>query len=77
MVNEKLSITFSAQKSPVIDGLTDEICENYETDLTLDNLQLIQTLIASSDIGFRKTLENGNEVKWNFSTLDAQLRTRR
>ena len=77
MVNQKLSITFSAKEPPVIDGLTDEICENYDTDLTLDNLQLTQTLIANSDVGFRKTLENGNEVKWNFSMLDGQLKTRR
>jgi len=77
MVNQKLSITFSAKEPPVIDGLTDEIFENYDTDLTLDNLQLTQTLIANSDVGFRKTLENGNKVKWNFSTLDGQIRTRR
>ena len=77
MVNQKLSITFSANEPPVIDALTDEICTNYDTDLTLDNLQLIQTFIENSDVGFRKTLENGNKVKWNFSTLDGQLKTRR
>ena len=77
MVNEKLSITFSAEKFPAIVGLTDEIRENYDTDVTSNNLQEIQTLIASSDVGFRKTLENGNEVKWNFATSDGQLRTRR
>lgn len=77
MLNEKLSITFSAKKSPTIDGLTDEICENYDTDLTPNNLQEIQTLIADSDVGFRKTLENGNEVKWNFATSSGKLRTQR
>lgn len=77
MVNEKLSITFSVQKSPTIDGLTDEICENYDTDLTPNNLHMTQTLIASSDVGFRKTLESGNEVKWNFATSTGKLKTRR
>ena len=77
MGNEKFSITFRLGQPPKIDNLTNEFLEQYDTDLQLASLVRVQELILQSDAGFRKTLERGNEVKWNFAVKNGILKTRR